>query len=205
MGSPKDTKWDRADISKKKSVSTQDKETIFRYYQAGLKIGKTSEEMLEELSERYNRSSRQIQRYISQINERMTTESLGNALDQIITIKAHDEHLTEIRAFIERWKVLIENRDSPVRVVWPPYYHGLEHDELFSHVLQHCPSINVKYQALKSVRDRYESEKKSASKVRNRRKTFTEAERQLRSAIEISLLSHEYSRHRCDLCPPISR
>lgn len=205
MGCPKDTKWDRVDVSKKKNVSAADKETLFRYYEAGLKIGKTSEEVLEELSERYNRSPRQIQRYISQVTERMTKESLGNALDQVVNINAYVEHIAEIHTFIERWKGLIENRNSRVRVVWPPYYHGLERDELFSYVLRHCPSINVKYQALKSVRDKYESEKESASKVGNYGKTFAEAEKQLRHAIEMGLLSHEYSRHRCDLCPSVRR
>lgn len=203
--STRDTRWDKNDFSKKKHISDEEKKAIFWSYQAGVKADKASGDLLEELSLKHGKSPRQIQRYISQVTEKMTKESLGNTIDQIVTIKAQDEHLTEIRTFIERWKDLIENRNSPVRVVWPPYYHGLERDELFSYVLQHCPSINVKYQPLKSLRDKYESEKESASKVGNYRKTFAEAEKQLRDAIEMGLLSYEYSMHRCDLCPSIRR
>lgn len=62
-----DIKWDKDRLSKKRHVSDEDKQAMADYYQAGLKTGKSSEDLLAELEERYGKSSRQIQRYIAQI------------------------------------------------------------------------------------------------------------------------------------------
>jgi len=62
-----DTKWDREELPNKKHVSHADKQAIAEYYQAGLKTGRSSEDLLAELADQYNRSSRQIQRYIAEV------------------------------------------------------------------------------------------------------------------------------------------
>jgi len=65
----KATKWDKGEFSKREKVSPEDKKAIAEYYQAGLKTGKSSKELWEELAKRYDRHIRQIQRYISQVKK----------------------------------------------------------------------------------------------------------------------------------------
>ena len=207
MSSLKDTKWDREDITRKKSISAKDKETLFGYYEAGLKIGKTSDELLEELSERYNRSPRQIQRYISQLSGRTTNKSLGGAIDQVVTINTHNKHLDEIQALIQKWRNSFDARHRSVNVyVLPPSY-GVERETLFPYALDHCPSVNNEYQALLDKRSEYQAQLSELKKSQSERwrHIFIEIEGKLRYATEICLLSHEYSRHRCTLCSLDSR
>lgn len=73
-----DTKWDKERLSKKRRVSDEDKQAMANYYQAGLKTGKSSEDLLAELEEQYGKSSRQIQRYIAQITAKQ--EDPANSL-----------------------------------------------------------------------------------------------------------------------------
>jgi len=61
-----DTKWDKQE-STKKPLGDGDKQTMVEYYEAGLKTGKRSEDLLAELEERYDRSDRQILRYIAKV------------------------------------------------------------------------------------------------------------------------------------------
>ena len=63
-----DTKWDKQE-STKKPLGDGDKQTMVEYYEAGLKTGKRSEDLLTELAERYGRSPRQISRYVSEARE----------------------------------------------------------------------------------------------------------------------------------------
>ena len=58
------SRWDKGEFLKRKPVSAEYKKAIADYYQAGLKTGKSSEDLLAELAERYGRSTRTIQRYI---------------------------------------------------------------------------------------------------------------------------------------------
>ncbi len=76
-----DIKWDKEKLPQKKRLSHEDKQAMAEYYQAALKTGKSAEEVLEELGERYGRSSRQIQRYISQ----KATEDLPNIATELKT------------------------------------------------------------------------------------------------------------------------
>ena len=59
------TNWDRGEFESKSRISPADRHAISEYYRAAMGLGKSSEEVLEELAKRYNRSARQIQRYIS--------------------------------------------------------------------------------------------------------------------------------------------
>lgn len=65
MTSPKDLKRDGREFSPRPPISEQDKELIVDYLQAGLKMGKPRDHLLEELAEKYQRSPRQIERYIA--------------------------------------------------------------------------------------------------------------------------------------------
>lgn len=199
MGNLKNTKWEKGNFSKKKLISNADKKAIFWYYQAELKNGKDVGDILDELSQRYNRSIRQIQRYVEQVDKEISTES---SLNQTALNKAHDKHLTEVRSYIEHWKGIVEKRSSSFHVVWPPYY-GVEQDKLFPYILDHCPLIKDKYQALRSSINEYQVQSSELKKSSSEQwqQIFIKAERQLRDALEMSLLSQEYIKHRCDLCP----
>ena len=70
MTSPKDLKWDRKEYSRKPPISEQDKELMVDYLQAGLKMGKPRDHLLEELAEKWQRHPRQIERYIAQFSRR---------------------------------------------------------------------------------------------------------------------------------------
>jgi len=63
-----DVKWDKQE-STKKPLGDGDKQTMVEYYEAGLKTGKRSEDLLTELEKLYGRSSRQILRYVSKARE----------------------------------------------------------------------------------------------------------------------------------------
>jgi hypothetical protein len=61
----KDSKWDNGEPSGKLSIGEQDKQLMADYLQAGLKMGKPREVLLDELADKYKRSTRQIERYIA--------------------------------------------------------------------------------------------------------------------------------------------
>lgn len=117
--------------------------------------------------------------------------------------KANDEHLAQIQALIQRWRNSFDARYRPVDVyVFPPRY-GVEQDKLFPYVLDHCPSINTKYQALLTKKNEYQIQSSEPEKSQSGqwRQAFVEAEGKLRDALDTSLLSHEYMTHKCGLCP----
>lgn len=205
MSSPKDTKWDRGDVARKKNISTEEKEAISSYYEAGLKLGKTSDELLEELSKKYDRSTRQIQRYISQHNERIAEKSLHDDLDEkIIAINTRKKHLDQIQVLIQKWRNSFDTRHRPINsYVLPPIY-GVEQERLFPYALNHCPSVNNEYKALLKTRRKYQAQSSELKKSQSERwrQTFIKTESKLRDALGKCLLSHEYSRHRCCLCSP---
>lgn len=68
MTSVKDSKWERSDTSHRLSISDQDKQLMADYFQARLKMGEPRDDLLEELAAKYQRSTRQIERYITQFS-----------------------------------------------------------------------------------------------------------------------------------------
>ncbi|MFC1905627.1 hypothetical protein ACFLXL_02325, partial [Chloroflexota bacterium] len=58
-------KYDKGEFTSKQPVSDEDKFAIAAYYRAEYKKGRSNEDILDELAEKYHRSTRQIQRYIS--------------------------------------------------------------------------------------------------------------------------------------------
>jgi hypothetical protein len=68
---PKD-KWSREQFHPRTVISDQDKEAITAFYRAEMAKGRTSQDVVDELSQKYERSTRQIQRYISEIGRNHT-------------------------------------------------------------------------------------------------------------------------------------
>ena len=121
--------------------------------------------------------------------------------------KADTEHLDQIQLLVQKWKNSFDTKHRPVDVyVLPPSY-GVEQEKLFPYALDHCPSVNDEYQALLEKRSDYQAQASELKKSQSEqwRQTFIEMEGKLREALEMCLLSHEYSRHRCTLCSPGSR
>ena len=78
----KGTKWDKGKFSKKKPITDEDKKAITKYYQAGQKIGTPVEGILEFLFARYGRSTRQIQRYVSEMTKAQESRSPHAVVEQ---------------------------------------------------------------------------------------------------------------------------
>ena len=121
--------------------------------------------------------------------------------------KADAEHLDQIQSLIQKWSNSFDVRHrSADAYVLPPRY-GVEHDKLFPYALVHCPSVNDEYQALLNKRSDYkiQSSELKKSQAGQWQQAFIEMEGKLRDTLEMCLLSHEYSRHRCALCSPSSK
>lgn len=78
-------RWDKGEFSKRKPINDEDKRAMTEYYEAGLKTGKLSSELLEELEMRYRKSARQIQRYIREVKESHVLEDNIEDGEGIIT------------------------------------------------------------------------------------------------------------------------
>src|SRR5919106_2486733 len=68
---PKD-KWSREQFHPRTVISDQDKEAITALYRAEMAKGRTSQDVVDELSQKYKRGNRQIQRYIGEIRRNHT-------------------------------------------------------------------------------------------------------------------------------------
>ena len=66
----KETRWDKDEFLRRKRINDHDKRQMTEYLHAGLNMDKPREELLEELAQKYNRSSRQIERYIADTEAR---------------------------------------------------------------------------------------------------------------------------------------
>ena len=118
--------------------------------------------------------------------------------------KANAEHLDAIQLLIQKWRNSFDTRFRTVDVyVLPPSY-SVEQEKLFPYALVHCPSANDEYQALLEKRSEYQAQASELRKSQSEqwRQTFIEMEGKLRDALEMCLLSYEYSRHKCTVCTP---
>lgn len=61
----KETRWEKGKFEKNRLVSERAKREMAEYFTAALGINKSREDLLEELSAKYEKSPRQIERYIS--------------------------------------------------------------------------------------------------------------------------------------------
>jgi hypothetical protein len=109
----KDSKWDRRESSEKPPISDQDKRLMVDYLRAGLKMDKSRDELLDELANKYRRSTRQIERYIAQLslsaaNERYEETPHRQKIRELAKTLARE---TRIPAFWDKdlW------RDLPVK------------------------------------------------------------------------------------------
>ncbi|MFC2006012.1 hypothetical protein ACFLVG_03530 [Chloroflexota bacterium] len=102
------SKPDRGGYLKKVArITSGDKTNILRTYERGLRQRKRSEEVLEELAEKYNRSTRTIQRYIAltkEDRERARHIKGGNTDSVSLLEEAKKEHFMQIRQLIIQWK-----------------------------------------------------------------------------------------------------
>lgn len=101
-------KYDREHPTKDFPRITPDlRVNILRYYERQQKEGGKSEEILEELEGKYGRSTRQIQRYISQASgeraeaERIKRSGVGNPAYIEEARKKHNEDICQL---IQQWK-----------------------------------------------------------------------------------------------------
>lgn len=147
------------------------------------------------------RNIRQVYEATKELTKTQTKER------NLTLAKTDAEHLDEIQLLIQKWRNSFDTRHRPVDVyVLPPSY-SVEQEKLFPYALDHCPSVNDEYQALLDKRSEYQAQLSELKKGQSAqwRQTFMKMGGNLRDALEMCLLSHEYSRHRCPLCSPSSR
>jgi coenzyme F420-reducing hydrogenase alpha subunit len=122
MTSNRNTKWDEDLQEPKKSISDKDKQAMAVYLGAGLNLGKRRIELIEELMDKYGRSSRQIERYIAEhspTEEQFYGEGVVNTVveEPSVTVSA-----IELAKF-EHWKELASMADDIV-ISWEAYNLG---------------------------------------------------------------------------------
>lgn len=105
MTSVKDSKWERSDTSRRLPISDQDKQLMADYFQARLKMGEPRDDLLEELAAKYQRSTRQIERYIAGFSRRKETsqEQQTNENEKLV-------------ALIQKWREDVASY-SPVQLL----------------------------------------------------------------------------------------
>jgi len=97
MTSDKETKWDHSRFERKTYISNDEKIAISDYYRTALKTGRSSSELLEELSAKYNKSERQVQRYIKEVEK---NKSLADRLLQMEQMRHIADLQSVVRSFL---------------------------------------------------------------------------------------------------------
>ncbi len=97
----KESNWAKNRFEKIIHPSNEDKIAISNYYQAALKTGRSSDEVLEELEVKYGKSTRQIQRYIRDIEAKRTEQAIhaadrANQLEQM-------RHITDLQGIVRNF------------------------------------------------------------------------------------------------------
>jgi len=77
-----ETNWDKGAFLRRTPISDQDKQEMADYLRASTKMGKHRDEILEELGEKYHRSTRQIERYIEKCSP---SEQQQEAPTEVVT------------------------------------------------------------------------------------------------------------------------
>ncbi len=112
------TKWDKHE-STKKPLGDGDKQTIAEYYEAGLKTGKRSDDLLTELEERYGRSCRQILRYVSKAREsrKPYQETPHNGVSA--STPQFQKHASDVLSLLDTYVSQLEVSYEPENFVTP--------------------------------------------------------------------------------------
>jgi hypothetical protein len=101
------TKWDSKRKRTSERITDRDKAAILKIYEKGLKKGQDRGELLSGLARRYDRSERQIERYIQQAKEKRESEQREQATQIVVTVeersRALAEHYEAIRGAIKLW------------------------------------------------------------------------------------------------------
>ena len=100
----------------------------------------------KEISEAFNRDVRQVRRHLKKLEAKLDLEP--------VQVRAMGEHLQEVSHLLEGWedKIKLSIDLLPKRV---GFNYEAEEKTLFSGLLEHCPSVAKKYEALKETRDIY--------------------------------------------------
>lgn len=148
-----DIKWDKEKLPKKKHLGHEDKQALAEYYQAGLKTGKSSEDLLAELEERYGRSSRQIQRYIGAVPEKhVQSFEQKKEIPSVAERTRHEEQLRAMISYLVNSLLNLKSfimPSSPQSWVLP--YDGqtavaglpIEKDPVFQALMEHLKDTDI--------------------------------------------------------------
>lgn len=132
----KDSKWDRGEPSAKVPIGEQDKQLMADYLQAGLKMDKPRDVLLEELAKKYQRSPRQIERYIAEIRRRKDTsrEQQANEREKFIAViqKCRQEVISYSVANLLQWWLDKTDEGASIR-----YYTDEDVEKLYSESRDH--------------------------------------------------------------------
>jgi len=124
-----DTKWDRGQTPKQ-GISEADKVAIAAFYEAECQKGRTSNEVLNELSARYGRVPRQIQRYISDVK--------GRKEPDYPTLERHWEDLRQAAGQIES-RIRVGPDEEERLSVTVPRPKGPREQRLWEDLRTHTP------------------------------------------------------------------
>ena len=114
----------------KRPLAAGDKQAMVEYYEAGLKTGRTSDDLLFELEARYGRSTRQVSRYVGAARSaRQTAQKTQSPVDAGLqgqtkqdcdltgdVAKAADLPPRELRMLIKKWQLELETH-SPIQLL----------------------------------------------------------------------------------------
>lgn len=122
-------KWDKKRLPTRKRLSGPEIKAVAEYYEAGLKTGRTSEELLQELEERCHKSTRQIQRYIEK--ERRLGGTLAELWEEHPRQPEEqapskpETHYEDVRKAIGDWLALMREPEplfNPAAAVEPAHF-----------------------------------------------------------------------------------
>ena len=144
---PKGTKWDEGEYGEKKPITDEDKWVMAQYVAVGLRTGRRREDLNQELSERYGRSTRQIERYISKVKaieeEEEPQQAAQHPSAQLaqpdpITIRRIRKHHRDMLHLVERWngELNLSLWRNPIRDLGKPGIHWSKDSSLVRQVTE---------------------------------------------------------------------
>ena len=115
-------KPDRKDQSPRRRIGPEERRAIAHYYEAGLRAGRTSDELLLQLSSIHRKSARQIQRYIAQAqSQAAAAEPRGDPEEgSAANVEAlRERHQTGLRRLLGQWQGEVSLLSAVDRFVFP--------------------------------------------------------------------------------------
>jgi hypothetical protein len=115
-------KPDREDQSPKRRIGPEERRAIADYYEAGLRAGRTSDELLEHLSKIHRKSARQIQRYVAQVqSQAAAAEPRGDPEEgSAANVEGlRERHQAGLRRLLGQWQGEVSLVSAVDRFVFP--------------------------------------------------------------------------------------